>query len=393
MKVEIVKFDYFGRGIGKINDKIVFVNRALPKEIVNVSLIKEKKHFSEGIINNLVKKSDDRIEAICPFYHQCGGCDFLHTTYNVEKKFKIAKAKELLGRCDNFYETKEMNYRNKVTLHVKNGKIGYYKEKTNDLVKINYCYLLDNNINKVINDLNKINLQDYDIKTIVIKANQGKILVNIDGAVDEKFVNCIYYVDTIISKNKIIKGNGYLEETIKNKRFKITSEAFFQVNKEGLENIYQVISKNIQDKKINNALDLYSGTGLWGILISEYVKSVTCIEINTEACLNAKDNLLNNNIKNVKIINGDVSKYIDSFCNIDLVITDPPRSGLNIKTVNYLKKFKAKYFIYISCDMQTLKRDLDLLKDVYEIQTIELVDMFKRTYHCETVVILERKAR
>ena len=87
MELKISKFDYFGRGIGRYNDKVIFVTKALPSEILNIKLIKEKSKFSEGIITNIIKSSDNRINAICPYYDKCGGCTFLHTTYDVEKEF------------------------------------------------------------------------------------------------------------------------------------------------------------------------------------------------------------------------------------------------------------------------------------------------------------------
>ena len=390
MELKISKFDYFGRGIGRINDKVVFVSKALPNEIINIKLIKEKSKFSEGIVSNIIKSSDNRIEAICPYYNKCGGCTFLHTTYDVEKDFKINKAIELLGRCDNFYETNNLNYRNKVTLHVKDNKIGYYEEKSNSLVEIKYCYLLNDNINKVIDDLVNCNLNK--VNKIIIKTHKNKILVNFFGEINKDIINKLSYVDTIISDNKIVRGNGYLEEEINGKKFKITSEAFFQVNNEGLLNILDIINNFLDNKKINNVLDLYSGISLWGILISDKVSNVTSIEINKEACQNAKDSLIKNNITNVTVINGDVKDYIDKFKDIDLVLIDPPRSGLDKKTRDYLKIINSQYIIYISCDMISLKRDLEELKELYIIKEIDLVDMFKRTYHVESVCLLSRKS-
>jgi 23S rRNA (uracil1939-C5)-methyltransferase len=227
------------------------------------------------------------------------------------------------------------------------------------------------------------------VKKIIIKTNQDKILLHVFGDIDN--INSLSYVDTIICNNKVIKGNGYLEEVIDNKIFKITSEAFFQVNKEGLVNINNIIKKFLKDKNINAVLDLYSGTSLWGILVSDYVKKVTSVEINKEACDDANYNIDRNNIKNVQVINDDVKNIIDSFNNIDLVIVDPPRSGLDQKTREYLKKIYSKYIIYISCDMKTLQRDLNELKDIYVITETNIVDMFRGTYHCEVVTILERK--
>ena len=390
MELKISKFDYFGRGIGRINDKVVFVSKALPNEIINIKLIKEKSKFSEGIVSNIIKSSNNRIEVICPYYNKCGGCTFLHTTYDVEKDFKINKAIELLGRCDNFYETNNLNYRNKVTLHVKDNKIGYYEEKSNSLVEIKYCYLLNDNINKVIDDLVNFNLNK--VNKIIIKTHKNKILVNFFGEINKDIINKLSYVDTIISDNKIVKGNGYLEEVINGKKFKITSEAFFQVNNEELLNKLNIINNFLNNKKINNVLDLYSGISLWGILISDKVSNVTSIEINKEACQNAKDGLIKNNITNVTVINGDVKDYIDKFKDIDLVLIDPPRSGLDKKTRDYLKIINSQYIIYISCDMISLKRDLEELKELYIIKEIDLVDMFKRTYHVESVCLLSRKS-
>ena len=391
MKLNILKFDHQGRGISKKDNKIIFINKALPEETADVNIINEKKNYCEGKVINIIKENSNRIKPICPYYDSCGGCNLLHMNYELEKDFKINKAKELLGRCDNFYETNNLNYRNKVTLHIKDNKIGLYEEKSNRIIEIDYCYLLDDLINKVINDLKKIDLKKYKATRIIIKTNQKKILLDIDSNIDNDFLNTFNYIDTIISNSKIVKGNGFIEEIIDSKVFKITSNAFFQVNKDGLENINKVIKDFLKNKKLNNVLDLYSGTSLWGILVSDYVKDITSIEINKEATINAKENIKKNNINNIKVINGDVKNYIDKFKDIDLVIIDPPRSGLDKKTREYLKRINSKYIIYVSCDMQTLKRDLADLTEIYEANSINLVDMFRGTYHCEVVTILERK--
>ena len=391
MEVSINKFDHFGRGLGKLDNKVIFIDKALPDELVDIEITNNKKNYLEGKITEIIKESDSRVKPKCPLFNKCGGCNFLHTTYETEKNFKLEKGIELLGKVDKFYETKSLNYRNKVTLHIKNNKIGLYQENSNKIIEVDYCYLLDNTINKVIKDLNKIDFNNYEATRVIIKSNQDKTLLDIDSNIDNNFLNTFNYVDTIISNKKIVKGKGFIEEVIDNKIFKITSEAFFQVNKEGLENINKVIQDFLNNKTINKVLDLYSGTSLWGILVSDKVREVTSIEINREACLNAKENIKKNNINNIKVINGDVANYIDKFHDIDLVIIDPPRSGLDKKTREYLKKINSKYIIYVSCDMQTLKRDLIDLNENYKVDNINLVDMFRGTYHCEVVMILERK--
>ena len=140
----------------------------------------------------------------------------------------------------------------------------------------------------------------------------------------------------------------------------------------------------------NKVLDLYSGTSVLGIIMSKYAKEVISIEENKYASLDAKENLKLNNITNLEVINSKVEDYIENFLDIDLVLVDPARSGLDKKSINYLKKLKSKYLIYISCEMISLKRDLESLKEIYNIKNIYLVDMFPRTNKVETIMIMER---
>ena len=389
MEVKIEKLDNFGNGITHIDNKIVFVKRALPNEIVDIEIYKEKKDIAFAKIVNIIEPSKDRKKPICPYYDRCGGCDFLHTTDEVEKEFKINKAKYLFNRCDNYYETENLNYRNKIVLHSKNGRYGLYQEETNDLVEIDYCYIVDYKINEIIKSLKKDNIWgDLDI---TIRNFDGDILLFLDGKINNLcFYDTTKIVKTIIVNKQVIVGKGYVYFYLNDYKIRLGARSFFQVNLEGLNNIYKIIKKFLDKKEIIHALDLYSGVSLWSILFNKEIKEIDSIEVNEEACLNAKDNILENNIKNINIINGKVEDNIDKFKDIDLIITDPPRSGMDKKTIEYLTKINSKYIIYISCNMDTLKRDLDNLSN-YEIVELDLVNMFKKTYHCEVVTILERK--
>lgn len=389
MEVKIEKLDNFGNGISHIDNKIVFVKRALPGEVVDIEIYKEKKDLAFAKIVNIIEPSKDRKKPICPYYDRCGGCDFLHTTDEIEKEFKINKAKHLFNRCDNYYETENLNYRNKIVLHSKNGRYGLYQEETNDLVEIDYCYIVDYKINEIIKSLKKDNIWgDFDI---TIRNFDGDILLFLDGKINNLcFYDTAKIVKTIIVNKQVIVGKGYVYFYLNDYKIRLGARSFFQVNLKGLNNIYKIIKKFLDKKEIVHALDLYSGVSLWSILFNKEIKEIDSIEVNEEACLNAKDNILENNIKNINIINGKVEDNIDKFKDIDLVITDPPRSGMDKKTIEYLTKINSKYIIYISCNMDTLKRDLDNLSN-YEIIELDLVNMFKKTYHCETVCILERK--
>lgn len=392
MEVNINKLDHFGNGIGKINNKVVFVKRSLPGEIIDIIITSEKKNFITGKINKIIKESDSRITSICPYYDKCGGCNFLHTTYNEEVRFKKEKAKELLGMINKFYDTKGLNYRNKVSLHVKDNKIGFYREKTNDIIDINYCYLLNDKLNKVLGLLNNyVKNNIHEINNIVIRTNKKDILLDIHGFVNDSFFDEFSFINTIIYNDEIYKGNGYLEEMIDDYKLVLSPKSFYQVNKQGLEVINEIIKMYLKTKKYRTVLDLYSGISTWGILVSKYVDRVISIEENSSATNDALINQKINNINNLEVINGRVEDYIDNFNDIDLIIIDPPRSGLDKKTQKYLEKINAKSIIYISCDMVTLKRDLDELNNNYQVTGVNLVDMFKRTYHVESIIVLERK--
>lgn len=392
MEIEILDFDDLGSGLGKINEKVCFVKNGLPKEILKVKIVKENKNYSNCEIENIILKNKNRINPICPFYQECGGCNFLHATKSLENKFKIKKGEKFLGKIEKFYETREFNYRNKVIFHVKNGDIGFFKEKTNELVSINYCYLLNDKINEVL----KLFLKNKDLNfngNILIRVNNLEdSLVAITG--NYKYIDLIKtsnLITNLIYNDKVIKGNSYFYEVVSNYKFKVSYKSFFQVNLDGLISIKIILESFLQDKNIRNALDLYSGTSVLGIIISKYVKNVISVEENKSSTDDALINKELNKINNLQVINGRVEDYIDTFKDIDLIILDPARRGLDLKTISYLKKIKSKYLIYIACKMDSLRRDTKYLKDDYEVLENYLVDMFPRTNEVESVSILKLK--
>ena len=390
MEVKIEKFDHLGNGIGKIDEKVVFVKRSLPDEIVDVKIIDERKKYAFGKIKKIIKNSDNRNESICPYYDKCGGCDFLHTTEEVERDFKKEKASDLISDKLCFYDTKEFNYRNKVILHGDGSKLGFYEEKTNNIIDIDYCYLLDERINKVIRNLKKyIKENKCFIKEVMIRVGD-EIILNIDGIVDKDFINTFSSVENIIINNKVIKGKGFIEKNLLNYNFKISPKSFFQVNYYGLECIYKILKENLSNH-YKKALDLYSGTSVMGILISDFCDKVISVESNESATNDALINIENNNIKNIEVINAKVETVIDKLRDVDLIIIDPPRSGLDKKTISYINEINPQTLIYISCNMITLKRDLQLLNEKYDLKSLNLVNMFPKTYHVESVCVLKHE--
>ena len=392
MKVYIDKFDDLGNGIAKISNKICFIKHALPGETLEIEIIKDNKKYSKGKINNIITSSSLRVNPVCQYYLKCGGCNFLHLKHDEEINFKKNKIIKYFNKLDYFFNTINYNYRNKISLHIQDGKIGYFEEKTNDLIPINNCYLVKDKINKIIEIINKY-IDNNSLGNITIRVNQKEeSLVSINGNYKNisNLVN-INIIDNLIYNDKVLKGNNYFYENILNYTFKVNYKSFFQVNILGLEKMVQVIKDFLENKNINKALDLYSGTSVFGIFMSPFVNEVVSIESNINASNDAKENKKMNNINNLEIINGLVEDNINKFQNIDLVLVDPARKGLDVKTINYLKKIASNYLIYIACGIDSLKRDIALLSNTYSVSKIYGIDMFPCTNHIESVVLLSLK--
>lgn len=399
MEVLIERIDNFGRGLGYIDGKICFVPNALPGETVDVEITYSTKKFIEAKVLNYITKSSDRINIQCPFYSSCGACQFLNMSIIKENEFKTDKVKNLIKRIGNIntdlvrdcVSVNEYNYRNKATFHVENNKLGYYQEKTNSLVEIDNCLILREEINNTIPKLQEIiNFKENNIKEIMVRCgnNTSNLMVNFIGKVKnldgvEDFFDVVYVNDKLIIGSTMISLIGRFE-------FKVSPKSFFQVNGKLVENLYDEVLNYCIENKPKNVLDLYCGTGTIGIYISDVVNRVLGIDMSESSINNALDNRELNNIKNVEFICSKVEDYIDKIIGKhDLVVVDPPRAGLDKKTVEYLKKISSNAIIYISCDPATMARDLSQLSDTYKIESIKPFNMFPKTYHVECVCVLK----
>ena len=397
MKIE--KLDYYGRGIGRINNKITFVENALKDEIVDIKILKESKKYNEAIVESYNTKSKSRVTPKCKYYNICGGCNISHLKEEEQEFFKDSKINELLNRnlniecLDKIEYSKFYNYRNKIVLHIKEDKLGLYKNKSNELIEIDECLLVDDKINNVIKILKKIIKKEKNLKKATIKLGNttNEVMLIIEGKIKD-YSELLNKVDVLIINDKVVSKKDYIISIIGNKKYKISKNSFFQVNQVITEKIYNEIRSNIEKINPKNVLDLYCGTGTIGIYIADLVKNVIGIEVIKDAVLDANFNKELNDIDNISFILGKVEDKIkDIKDNIDLIIVDPPRSGLDKKVIPVINKLKAKNIIYVSCNPITLVRDLKLLKDNYNIEYIKPYDMFPNTYHVETVCVLERK--
>lgn len=390
LEVEITNLDHFGRGIVK-KEKPIFIDNALVGEIVEIEITKDNKKYSEGRVIKYIKKSPLRVESNCPFYDKCGGCDLLHLSYQEQLKYKETKVKEIIKKFSGLECIKEIvptiqyNYRNKVTLHVKQ-KLGYYQKKSYDIINIDNCLIADERINDLIKKLNNIDLNTITKITIRVSSKESMLVIE-GGKLD---ITSFKEVDTIIVDNQVLKGRGYIIEEINNLKFVISPDSFFQVNRLGMINIYDQVLKYVDND--TNVLDLYCGTGTIGIYLADKVNQVLGIEINKSAINDALMNKKINNLDNIDFKLGDVEDVLNnnSF-KADCIVVDPPRAGLGNMVIKNIFKIQPQKLIYVSCDPVTLARDLNILKDKYNVVEITPFDMFSNTYHVESVILLQRK--
>lgn len=397
MQYKIEKLDNFGRGISHINNKIVFISNALEDEVVDATTTYLNKKFDEAKVNEIIEVSRMRIKPICPYFDICGGCNLLHMNYDDQLKFKYNKVKDIIFKylkedikVNDVIYSNQFNYRNKASFEVKE-KLCYKMRKSTNLVDINYCYLLDKNINDIVHVLNNLNLKN--INNITIRTGEEDIMVIISGNPTQEIIDALKEkARSIYVNDKLVYGRSNIVSKIGNYEFFVSDKSFFQVNKYNVKNLYDKVLEYAELTGNENILDLYCGTGTIGIYLSKYAKSVIGIEVNEQAIFDANVNKNKNNIENISFI-CDTTSNINNIVNddFDVIIVDPPRSGLDKNTINFLINSKAKRIVYVSCDIMTLVRDLNILKQDYDIREITPVDMFPNTYHVETVCILERK--
>lgn len=394
--MDILKLDNKGRGICYIDDKITFVENALTGEDVDIKITNSKSKYNEAIVSKYNKLSSDRIKVNCPYYNECGGCEILHLNEKKELEFKKDKVKSILKKFgDVDFDIKDItsldmyNYRNKATFHVDNN-VGYFKRKSNDIVSINNCLIVDNRINDILKEIKKLSLKNIEEFVIRTTKNDTMLIIKCSGDIDSRFkkLDITSIVKCFNNKYETLNGLDYITEEIDDFKFVISPNSFFQVNTSCMRELYNQVLEYSNLKGNEKVLDLYCGTGTIGIYLSRYADSVFGIEINQSAIDDAIMNKKINHIRNIDFKCSDASDINEK--DFDVVVVDPPRSGLSEKTINYLLDLKSNRIVYVSCDPVTLARDLKKLKEMYNIKDIKLFNMFPRTEHVESVCLLER---
>ena len=376
---------------------------------------------------------------ICPYAKKCGGCDYQGIEYSKQLEMKTESVKKLLKpyvKVEPIVGMEEpFHYRHKVHAVfdcVGRGQVvaGVYKKNSHDVVDIESCQIEDPEADAIIREIKGL-LKSFRIKTydedtgygllrhvLVRKGyHTGEIMVvlvlaspilpsknNFVKALRKNHPNISTVVINVNDKktsmvlgerNIVVYGKGFIEDKLCGCTFRISPNSFYQVNPAQTEKLYE---KAISCAKLTGkekVIDAYCGTGTIGIIASKSAKEVYGVELNKDAIKDAITNAKRNDVKNIRFINDDAGKYMVSLAekkeSIDVVIMDPPRSGSDEAFLSSVVKLSPKRVVYVSCNPETLARDLKYLtKKGYKVTEATPYDMFPHTAHTEMVVALEK---
>ncbi len=426
-----------GEGVGLINDKVIFIEKALPEEEVICEITQEKSNYSKGNLLHIIKPSSHRVDPPCPYFVECGGCQLQHADQELSaliKKNQVLSALKKIAGIDNpnvedvFRSEDSYGYRNKITfplLEVKGKKIiGFFKKKSHEIVSIDSCLLHIPFADKVYMNLKekllKSNLSFYnekknigDLQHLVIRTSsyEQKVLVGIIGlkkvskelmelskqiAADPLVKGVVYGRKSKASNSiypdyeELLSGEATLVEEILGVKVNISLLSFFQVNKKCAEKMYSAAFDMAALSKGAKVLDAYSGIGSFAIYLAKQGLFVTGIESFPKAVEDARINALNNGVI-IDFIEGEVEKKVKSLANFDAVFINPPRKGVHKDVIDEISRLNPKKIIYTSCDPATLARDIKLFSEQgYSFIKAIPFDLFPQTMHVETVGLMEK---
>ena len=409
MLVDIIRYGNNGEGIAQKDGKVIFVLRALVGETVDISIEKDYAKYSISKLNKIIKQSQNRVNPPCPYFNVCGGCQLQHAKYQEQLKIKSLKISGNLKKYANFDGICEIkpsflkyNYRNHMRFAVVNKKLCLHKNKSEKCIEIDYCHIACDAINLCIQPINNfLSSQNIDIVEVDIKAIKEQVLITFIAKNDalnlnvksleshlSPFFTFGFYLYNRKTKNLKHLG-GFKKIECKNSLITyIRPLSFLQINNEISNIMYNDVCEFVKDEIV---VDAFSGRGLLTCLLSQKAKKVFGIEIEKSSVLDAIDMQKQNNIQNVEFILGDANKVLSQLNkNIDCLVLDPPRAGIQNEMIFSILKMLPKKIIYISCASNTLARDLKLFLNKYSIKSVQGYDMFPETDEVETVVLLEK---
>lgn len=434
-RIQIERLGTDADAVGHLdNGKTLFVPLACPGDTVEIEVVKDQEKFARGIITNIIEPSPLRVEPRCPYFEECGGCDWQHISYDYQLKAKrqsvidaltrigkIEHAEELVSPC--LASKREYNYRNKIELAAREVgsslEVGFNKRKSDQLIKNDTCMLFASKFEKAPKALrgslrfllqNKTyapllrvgiraatNTGDCEVALYtppgpfpraqavkIIRQAMPKVTsivrVLLKGSVAERKVH----------KVEVLHGKGGIEEKLNSFSYHLSAPSFWQVNTRGAEALVETVLDFLDVNGTDFVVDLYAGAGTFTLPLAARAESVAAVESYGPAVRDLRKNLERNDLY-AEVIGGDAAREISQFKHIDALVVDPPRSGLDKAVIDALLNLKGLQKIaYVSCNPSTLARDLEFLTQEYTISHVIPVDLFPQTNHVETVTLITR---
>ncbi|MCR5653106.1 MAG: 23S rRNA (uracil(1939)-C(5))-methyltransferase RlmD [Ruminococcus sp.] len=443
IKLNITSMTAQGSGVGKTDGGIVvFVPMSAVGDELEVRILKTKKTCAYGKIERIITPSENRIEPDCPCFGKCGGCVYRHIDYNSEKEIKFNRVKDAVERIGGLKNIrinpvvgadKTDRYRNKAQLpagNIPDGiELGFYALHSHRIVPCEDCFLQPEFFSKIM-DITRNFMRFTEQTAYDEKSRKGKLrhlyiryaemtdelmvcyVVNGNGlkredmltaALKKEFPNLKSVVvnsnkentNVILgSKNRVAFGSDFITDILCGKRFKLSPLSFYQVNRAQAEKLYET-AKNYAAPYGELLLDLYCGTGTIGLTMADKFERLIGVEIVDDAVKDACENARINGVKNAEFIRGDASfaalELRKNGLKPDVVVLDPPRKGCGEELVKTVSEMNPKRVVYVSCDPETLARDLKFFDELgYKTLEITPVDLFSRTAHIESVALLKK---
>lgn len=440
VELNITDLAFDGRAVAKMDGKVVFLNAGLPGEIVRARMVRSKKNFNEAVVVDILTKSEERIEPVCSHFAYCGGCSWQDLKYSKQLEIKqnhVTNCIERIGGLENVEVADVMpapnifGYRNKMefsfNVHPELGfTLGLHKRKSYaDIFDLTECHLPADIFAKIVGwfreyvKVNQIPVYDVDkhggfMRFLVIRKTQNTddLMVNIvtnygvlpnSEKLVGKMTKAFPEITTMVHNQNgqksniavgesetLLFGSGFITEKIMQKSFHIRANSFFQTNSLQAEKLYATAFEMLRPEKSDRVLDLYCGTGTISICAAGMVSEVIGVEQVADSIAMANENAVLNNSSNVSFKASDVKDYLvkGNEKKFDIVITDPPRSGMHPKVLKRLIEMRPKKILYISCNPSTFARDAKEMADAgFTLPKVKPVDMFPHTRHIELAAV------
>ena len=435
-----VDLNHEGMGVFKVNDFVIFSSGVIIGEKVKLEVTKVTKNYALAKVTDFIIKSPSRVKPICKYFCECGGCDLMHMDYATQLKFKENMVLRTISKFAKLNDFEYLGikgakniyyYRNKVQIpfSFRDGKTicGFYKKKSHNIIPLDECFIepdISTDISKFIKNLcNEYHIKGYIEesgegiirhvlvrntflnKYMVIIVSKTKDVPNI-SEITKKIVNRYNMVESVILNvqekktnvilgdySEVLFGKDEIIDEILGYKFKLSHKSFLQINHEQTEELYKIIREFADLKKDEVLLDAYCGVGTIGITLASSCKEVYGIEIVEDAINNAKENAKLNGFDNCKYFVGRSEEIINDLeVEFDVAVFDPPRKGCDMSFLEAIVKKQIKKIVYVSCNVATLARDLNYLKDYYNVTKVKCCDLFPNSVHVESVCLLTNRA-